>query len=145
VGVPERNHEGILGLSHYGIVEERATHGDSGNGSTGNSGIRRVRQLKLPLIGLHLTYVGSFYAGDGTSDLAYVDDWLISYVIGFEYAKRGFQKRYGPEIPVWALLTSGSCGGVSGYYASNNMCFDFALLPREAWLLVKVTLLVNSS
>ena len=30
----------------------------------------------------------------------------------FEYSKRKFGKKYGKQIPVWALLASGSTGGV---------------------------------
>ena len=31
----------------------------------------------------------------------------------FEFSKRKFAKKYGPDLPVWALLASGSTGGVS--------------------------------
>ena len=31
----------------------------------------------------------------------------------FEFSKRSFAKKYGNDIPVWALLASGSTGGVS--------------------------------
>jgi hypothetical protein len=30
----------------------------------------------------------------------------------FEFSKRRFVSRYGPDLPVWALLASGSTGGV---------------------------------
>jgi solute carrier family 25 (mitochondrial carnitine/acylcarnitine transporter), member 20/29 len=30
----------------------------------------------------------------------------------FEYSKRSFAKKYGSEVPVWALLASGATGGV---------------------------------
>jgi hypothetical protein len=30
----------------------------------------------------------------------------------FEYSKRKFVSKYGPDLPVWALLVSGSTGGV---------------------------------
>jgi hypothetical protein len=30
----------------------------------------------------------------------------------FEYSKRKFVNKYGPDLPVWALLVSGSTGGV---------------------------------
>ncbi|KAG8833241.1 hypothetical protein FRC17_011072 [Serendipita sp. 399] len=36
-----------------------------------------------------------------------------AFYTGFEFAKRNFQQRYGKELPVWALLSSGSFGGVS--------------------------------
>ncbi|EJT96970.1 mitochondrial ornithine transporter 1 [Dacryopinax primogenitus] len=34
------------------------------------------------------------------------------FYAGYEYVKRGFVKQYGPDLPFWALLTSGSCGGI---------------------------------
>jgi hypothetical protein len=30
----------------------------------------------------------------------------------FEFSKRKFVSKYGPDLPVWALLASGSTGGV---------------------------------
>ena len=33
----------------------------------------------------------------------------------FEFSKRKFSKKYGPDLPVWALLASGSTGGVRRY------------------------------
>ena len=30
----------------------------------------------------------------------------------FEYSKRKFVSKYGPDLPVWAVLVSGSTGGV---------------------------------
>ena len=30
----------------------------------------------------------------------------------FEFSKRKFVRKYGPDLPVWALLVSGSTGGV---------------------------------
>jgi solute carrier family 25 (mitochondrial carnitine/acylcarnitine transporter), member 20/29 len=32
--------------------------------------------------------------------------------LAFEFTKRRFQNTYGQQLPVWALLTSGSTGGV---------------------------------
>ncbi len=32
---------------------------------------------------------------------------------GYEYTRRRFQAKY-KNVPVWALLASGSCGGVRG-------------------------------
>ena len=40
-----------------------------------------------------------------------------SLSVGFEFAKRSFRERYQDGLPVWALLASGSCGGVR-YLAS---------------------------
>ncbi|KZT61143.1 mitochondrial carrier [Calocera cornea HHB12733] len=36
---------------------------------------------------------------------------------GYEFAKRSFSKTYGKELPFWALLTSGSCGGICYWLA----------------------------
>jgi len=36
---------------------------------------------------------------------------------GYEFAKRRFAKSYGPELPFWALLASGSCGGICYWLA----------------------------
>lgn len=35
----------------------------------------------------------------------------------FEFSKRSFAKKYGNDIPVWALLASGSTGGISYWLA----------------------------
>lgn len=35
----------------------------------------------------------------------------------FEFSKRSFAKKYGDDIPVWALLASGSTGGVAYWLA----------------------------
>ncbi|KAG8820374.1 hypothetical protein FRC19_008936 [Serendipita sp. 401] len=40
-----------------------------------------------------------------------------AFYTGFEFAKRNFQERFGKELPVWALLSSGSFGGVSYWLA----------------------------
>ncbi|CEL52721.1 Mitochondrial substrate carrier family protein G OS=Dictyostelium discoideum GN=mcfG PE=2 SV=1 [Rhizoctonia solani AG-1 IB] len=34
------------------------------------------------------------------------------FYTGYEFAKRQFRSRYGNQVPVWALLASGSCGGI---------------------------------
>ncbi|KAG9120653.1 hypothetical protein FRC07_003783 [Ceratobasidium sp. 392] len=39
------------------------------------------------------------------------------FYTGYEFAKRKFQAQYGKDLPVWALLTSGSCGGISYWLA----------------------------
>ncbi|EIW80672.1 mitochondrial carrier [Coniophora puteana RWD-64-598 SS2] len=36
---------------------------------------------------------------------------------GFEFTKRRFQKTYGEQIPIWALLTSGATGGIAYWLA----------------------------
>lgn len=40
-----------------------------------------------------------------------------AFYAGFEFAKRRFQQEYGKEVPVWALLSSGSFGGISYWLA----------------------------
>ncbi|KAG6809086.1 hypothetical protein H0H92_001681 [Tricholoma furcatifolium] len=35
----------------------------------------------------------------------------------FEFSKRNFAKTYGPQLPVWALLASGSTGGIAYWLA----------------------------
>jgi len=39
------------------------------------------------------------------------------FYAGFEFTKRRFQKSYGPQIPFWALLTSGATGGLAYWLA----------------------------
>ncbi|QRV98108.1 mitochondrial carrier protein [Ceratobasidium sp. AG-Ba] len=34
------------------------------------------------------------------------------FYTGYEFMKRKFQAKYGADVPVWALLASGSCGGI---------------------------------
>ncbi|KDQ12030.1 hypothetical protein BOTBODRAFT_429440 [Botryobasidium botryosum FD-172 SS1] len=40
------------------------------------------------------------------------------FYAGFEFTKRRFQKQYGPSPPAWAILASGSCGGLSYWLSS---------------------------
>lgn len=40
-----------------------------------------------------------------------------AFYAGFEFAKREYRKRYGENLPVWALLSSGSFGGISYWLA----------------------------
>ncbi|KAL4244991.1 mitochondrial carrier family protein [Abortiporus biennis] len=35
------------------------------------------------------------------------------FYTAFEFSKRKFAEKYGPQIPVWALLTSGATGGIA--------------------------------
>ncbi|KLO05860.1 mitochondrial carrier [Schizopora paradoxa] len=35
------------------------------------------------------------------------------FYTGFEFTKRRFRQRYRTELPLWALLASGSCGGIA--------------------------------
>jgi len=39
------------------------------------------------------------------------------FYTAFEFTKRKFSKTYGPQLPVWALLASGSTGGVAYWLA----------------------------
>ncbi|KAG8699766.1 hypothetical protein FRC09_006393 [Ceratobasidium sp. 395] len=39
------------------------------------------------------------------------------FYTGYEFAKRNFQARHGKDLPVWALLISGSCGGICYWLA----------------------------
>ena len=45
---------------------------------------------------------------------------LIFYT-AFEFSKRKFTAKYGQSLPVWALLASGSTGGVSGSHSRLAM------------------------
>ena len=38
---------------------------------------------------------------------------LSRFYTGFEFSKRKFQSKYGQQVPIWALMASGSSGGVS--------------------------------
>jgi len=39
------------------------------------------------------------------------------FYTAFEYSKRTFGQTYGPQVPVWALLTSGATGGIAYWLA----------------------------
>ncbi|KAG5718635.1 hypothetical protein E4T56_gene16516 [Termitomyces sp. T112] len=39
------------------------------------------------------------------------------FYTAFEFTKREFAKTYGPQLPVWALLASGSTGGIAYWLA----------------------------
>jgi solute carrier family 25 carnitine/acylcarnitine transporter 20/29 len=40
------------------------------------------------------------------------------FYTAFEYSKRKFARKYGPDLPVWALLASGSTGGIAYWLSS---------------------------
>ena len=40
----------------------------------------------------------------------------------FEFSKRKFVSKYGPDLPVWALLASGSTGGVRLAFSPSPLC-----------------------
>ncbi|KAJ8579856.1 mitochondrial carrier, partial [Rhizopogon salebrosus TDB-379] len=48
---------------------------------------------------------------------------IPAYAGSFEFSKRKFQRKYGDKLPVWALLASGSTGGIA-YWLS---CYPFLL------------------
>ncbi|KAG8895273.1 hypothetical protein FRB99_000667 [Tulasnella sp. 403] len=52
------------------------------------------------------------------------------FYTGFEYAKRRFQSKYGKTIPVWALIASGSCGGISYWLA----CYPLDVIKSRVQL-----------
>jgi len=54
---------------------------------------------------------------------------------GFEYAKRTFRKSLGQPLPAWALLLSGSFGGVSLTRTHNFLIAD---LNNEDIILARV-------
>jgi len=49
---------------------------------------------------------------------------------GFEFSKRQFQARYGQQVPVWALLASGSIGGIA-YWLS---CYPLDVIKSRIQL-----------
>ena len=55
-----------------------------------------------------------------------IDD-VFRFYSAYEYMKRRFIKQYGgvDRVPVWALLASGSCGGVSLYFSYLHSSFIF--------------------
>ncbi|KAL5531850.1 hypothetical protein ACEPAF_5413 [Sanghuangporus sanghuang] len=53
------------------------------------------------------------------------------FYTGFEFAKRRFRERYpGSSLPVWALLASGSCGGISYWLA----CYPLDVIKSRVQL-----------
>ncbi|KAM5539366.1 hypothetical protein V8D89_006818 [Ganoderma adspersum] len=52
------------------------------------------------------------------------------FYAGFEFSKRKFGERYGKQIPVWALLASGSMGGIS-YWLS---CYPLDVIKSRIQL-----------
>ncbi|TFY52267.1 hypothetical protein EVG20_g10626 [Dentipellis fragilis] len=40
------------------------------------------------------------------------------FYTAFEFSKRKFAEKYGPNLPVWCLLTSGATGGISYWLTS---------------------------
>ena len=74
----------------------------AGNCGKRDSGIRCVSLFWIVLVMSSISFHYRFYTG-------------------FEAAKRNFKKRLGNDLPVWALLSSGSCGGVSSIH-SHMIC-----------------------
>jgi len=52
------------------------------------------------------------------------------FYAGFEFSKRRFQQIYGQQIPVWALLASGSTGGIA-YWLS---CYPLDVIKSRVQL-----------
>lgn len=53
------------------------------------------------------------------------------FYTGFEFAKRNFRARYPDQhLPVWALLASGSCGGISYWLA----CYPLDVIKSRVQL-----------
>ena len=49
--------------------------------------------------------------------------------LAFEFSKRQFSQKYGSELPVWALLASGSTGGVcvsTPHLDSSHLSFQIS-------------------
>jgi hypothetical protein len=53
----------------------------------------------------------------------------------FEFSKRKFVSIYGPDLPVWALLASGSTGGVRRASPHLSSRSYLILLPQVAYWL----------
>lgn len=51
----------------------------------------------------------------------------------FEFTKRRFQRSYGPQLPVWALLTSGATGGVR-FISFMLLKLRVSLIPSDRLL-----------
>lgn len=52
------------------------------------------------------------------------------FYAAYETSKRSFQKRLGPDLPVWALLTSGGLGGL-GYWLA---CYPLDIIKSRVQL-----------
>jgi len=52
------------------------------------------------------------------------------FYAAYETSKRAFQKRLGPDLPVWALLTSGGLGGL-GYWLA---CYPLDIIKSRVQL-----------
>jgi len=78
-----------------------------------------------------MSFCESFYIGKerpltaADSDIA---DLLI--LSAFEFTKRQFSKTYGPQLPVWALLASGSTGGIAYWLA----CYPLDIIKSRVQL-----------
>lgn len=49
------------------------------------------------------------------------------FYTAFEFTKRQFSNTYGPQLPVWALLASGSTGGIAYWLACYPLGMPFVL------------------
>lgn len=55
---------------------------------------------------------------------------MAGFYAGFEFAKRRFQDKFGPHLPGWALLASGSFGGISYWLA----CYPLDMIKSRVQL-----------
>jgi solute carrier family 25 carnitine/acylcarnitine transporter 20/29 len=52
------------------------------------------------------------------------------FYAGYETTKRAFHRRLGPDLPIWALLSSGAIGGV-GYWLA---CYPLDVIKSRVQL-----------
>jgi len=55
------------------------------------------------------------------------------FYAGYEYSRRKFKTMYGTNLPVWTLLASGSCGGISYWLA----CYPLDVVKSRVQLAEK--------
>jgi hypothetical protein len=60
--------------------------------------------------------------------------------LAYEYTKRKFTDVYGAQLPVWALLASGSTGGVRKKSLSGSL----QLVLKDAILLARLLVILLS-
>ncbi|KZS88863.1 mitochondrial carrier [Sistotremastrum niveocremeum HHB9708] len=52
------------------------------------------------------------------------------FYTGYEFVKQRFKQHYGPQLPVWSLLASGSCGGLCYWLA----CYPIDVIKSRVQL-----------
>jgi hypothetical protein len=68
-----------------------------------------VLKIKIKM-GSDSTPVRHFYFSFVNNTILLIPRTIL--LTAFEFSKREFNKVYGPQLPIWALLASGSTGGV---------------------------------